>query len=265
MTHLHSDHTIDYFKLFNYGWWLGLQSTQRPVEVFGPGRRSTLTTPYPGSQPPPPASPANPMPGIADLTDSLFAGYATDINDRVRDNQFTDLRSLINVHDITIPGFDPTIETLEIMPAMAPFPIYEDDRVRVTATLVNHFPVFPAFAYRFDTDDGSVVISGDTGISTNLAVMAAGTDLLLHEVIDSSYIDALYERNKNASLRHHLMTAHTPSTELGRFAEDLGARQLALHHLVPAEPPVERWEAARANYKGVFHVGADLTAINLRH
>ena len=103
----------------------------------------------------------------------------------------------------------------------------EDDRVRVTATLVNHFPVFPAFAYRFDTDDGSVVISGDTGISTNLAVMAAGTDLLLHEVIDSSYIDALYERNKNASLRHHLMTAHTPSTELGRFAEDLGARIIA--------------------------------------
>jgi ribonuclease BN (tRNA processing enzyme) len=262
VTHLHSDHTIDYFKMFNYGWWAGLQKITRPVEVIGPGRRTSLTTAYQGSQPPPPASPANPMPGLTDMTNSLFDAYATDINDRVRDNRFTDLRSLINVHDIAIPGFDPAIETLETMPDMNPFPVYEDDRVQVTATLVNHFPVFPAFAYRFDTDDGSVVISGDTGKSTNLARMAADTDLLLHEVIDTSWIDELYADNE--ALRHHLMTSHMPSTELGQFADALGARQLALHHLVPAEPPVERWQRAQENFTGTFHIGTDLAAINLR-
>lgn len=262
ITHLHSDHTIDYFKMINYGWWTGLQHITQPVKVIGPGRRASLTTAYPGSQPPPPANPANPMPGITDMTNSLLAAYATDINDRVRDNRFTDLRSLIDVDDITIPGFDPAIETLEIMPAMDPFPVYEDDRVRVTATLVNHFPVFPAFAYRFDTDDGSVVISGDTGKSANLARMAADTDLLLHEVIDTSWIDEQYADNE--ALRHHLMTAHMPSTELGRFADELGARQLALHHLVPAEPPVERWLKSRENFSGTFHIGTDLAAINLR-
>ncbi|MDN3460758.1 MBL fold metallo-hydrolase [Rhodococcus sp. APC 3903] len=264
VTHMHSDHAIDYFKMFNYGWWVGLQAVNRPVEVFGPGRRNSLTTPYSGSQPPPPANPSNPMPGITDLTDAVFSGYASDINDRVRDNRFKDLRSLINVHDIAIPNIDIGIETLESMPAMAPFPVYEDDRVRVTATLVNHFPVFPAFAYRFDTDDGSVVISGDTGKSANLAVLAADTDLLLHEVIDIDYINELYELNGNDSLRQHLMSAHMPSNELGQFADDLGARQLALHHLVPAEPPRERWAAARQNYNGIFHVGTDLAAINLR-
>ena len=36
----------------------------------------------------------------------------------------------------------------------------QNDRVKVTATLVNHPPMVPAFAYRFDTADRSIVISG---------------------------------------------------------------------------------------------------------
>lgn len=62
----------------------------------------------------------------------------------------------------------------------------------------------------------------------------------------------------------HYAYAFRPSAELGKFAEYLGARQLALHHLVPAEPPVERWQAAQIGYSGVFHVGKDLNAINFR-
>ncbi|MWA16159.1 hypothetical protein [Streptomyces sp. BA2] len=38
----------------------------------------------------------------------------------------------------------------------------------MTATLVDHHPAAPAFAYRFDTPNGSVVFSGDTGVSDNL-------------------------------------------------------------------------------------------------
>ncbi len=36
------------------------------------------------------------------------------------------------------------------MPPVAPFPVYEDERVKVTATLVNHAPVFPSLAFRFE-------------------------------------------------------------------------------------------------------------------
>jgi ribonuclease BN (tRNA processing enzyme) len=41
-----------------------------------------------------------------------------------------------------------------------------DDQLTVRATLlVDHPPVAPAFAYRFDATDRSIVISGDTARS----------------------------------------------------------------------------------------------------
>jgi len=40
--------------------------------------------------------------------------------------------------------------------------VMQDDNVRVRCALVDHPPVTPAFAYRFDSPDRSIVISGDT-------------------------------------------------------------------------------------------------------
>jgi len=45
-------------------------------------------------------------------------------------------------------------------PEMEPFKIYEDDRVCVSLSLVYHAPIWPAFAYRFDTDERAVVFCG---------------------------------------------------------------------------------------------------------
>src|SRR5687768_17404620 len=55
-------------------------------------------------------------------------------------------------------------------------PVMADDNLRVTATLVDHPPVVPSFAYRFDAVDRSIVISGDTAPSQNLVKLAAGAD-----------------------------------------------------------------------------------------
>jgi ribonuclease BN (tRNA processing enzyme) len=48
----------------------------------------------------------------------------------------------------------------------------QDENVKVTATLVHHPPVVPAFGYRFDAADRSIVISGDTAPSDNLIQLA---------------------------------------------------------------------------------------------
>jgi ribonuclease BN (tRNA processing enzyme) len=114
-------------------------------------------------------NPKNPTPGTRDMTKYLFRAYATDINDRIRDNGKQDLRRFVEVHYIELPqilGF--SSPNLTPHPDMEPFVIYEDDRVRVSATLVQHAPIWPAFAFRFETDDGAVVFSGDTGPSKNL-------------------------------------------------------------------------------------------------
>ena len=57
--------------------------------------------------------------------------------------------------------------------------------------LVQHAPVFPAFGFRFDTPDGSVVFSGDTGPCDNVVRLARGADVLVHEVID---VDRMTDR-----------------------------------------------------------------------
>src|SRR4030095_8486820 len=65
------------------------------------------------------------------------------------------------------------------IPADEPFVVRPEDEhgVTVTATLVQHAPVFPALAYRFDTPHGSVVFSGDTGPCDNVARLAQGADI----------------------------------------------------------------------------------------
>ena len=96
---------------------------------------------------------------------------------------------------------------------MEPFKFFEDDRVRVSATLVEHAPVWPAFAYRFDTDDGSIVFSGDTGRSENLVKLAKGADILVHEVIVTNWVKGLFPTPRSIAqegLMQHLLNAHTP-------------------------------------------------------
>jgi ribonuclease BN (tRNA processing enzyme) len=67
--------------------------------------------------------------------------------------------------------------------------VMSDDNLKVTAALVDHPPVVPAFAYRFDARDRSIVISGDTAPSDNLVKLAGGTDVLVHSVMYPPAID----------------------------------------------------------------------------
>jgi Metal-dependent hydrolases of the beta-lactamase superfamily III len=108
LTHLHSDHTIDYFNLFLYGWYDGLTGVKQPVQIYGPGRRGQMEPIFnipgqPASAPPPIVNPENPTPGTVDMTNYLYQAYALDINDRLRDAHRPDLRTLMQVHDIAIP------------------------------------------------------------------------------------------------------------------------------------------------------------------
>jgi ribonuclease Z len=60
--------------------------------------------------------------------------------------------------------------------------IYQNNGVKVTAFLVDHGPVKPAFGYRVDYAGHSVAMSGDTRFSENLIKHSQGVDLLIHEV-----------------------------------------------------------------------------------
>ncbi len=93
----------------------------------------------------------------------------------------------------------------------------EDDRVKVTAALVKHPPVEPSFAYRFDTADRSIVISGDTarrqagqGWCDDLLRLSRGADVLVHEALYPPAIARLARSVGNASrLVEHVLASHT--------------------------------------------------------
>src|SRR5699024_6997307 len=112
--------------------------------------------------------PASPAPGTTEMVRRHFEAFATDLNDRIRNSRKLDVRTILSVHDIELPEIDGFVSANATPhPPMEPFEFHRDERVVVSATLVQHAPVFPAFAFRFDTAHGSVVFSGDTSPSEN--------------------------------------------------------------------------------------------------
>ena len=144
--------------------------------------------------------------------------------------------------------------------------VLADDNVKVTATLVDHPPVVPAFAYRFDGSDRSIVISGDTAPSQNLVKLAAGADVLVHSVMYPPAIDRLVARVPNAAALKASILAHQTSAEdAGRIAEEARVKTLVLSHFVPSDDPDvtdAMWlDAARRHFRGTVIVGKDLLEV----
>jgi ribonuclease BN (tRNA processing enzyme) len=133
--------------------------------------------------------------------------------------------------------------------------------------LVQHAPVFPALAYRFDTPGGSAVFSGDTGPCDNLVRLAEGADYLVHEVIDISFIaDRVAKLPNRDSIINHLTESHTSPEDAGRIASRAGVKTLVLSHLVPGDSEFAEdvWEGrARSEFDGTVICGVDLDQFDL--
>lgn len=267
LTHLHSDHACDYFNLFLLGWPI-LQHNP-PVQVHGPGSAGPMCAlPAEGDEPAIPlVSPDNPTPGLVDVTQHHIAANAFDLNVRMREAGRADLTELIEPHEIAIPAGLGAGPLGPVSPPMEPIVVSEDDDVRVTATLVQHAPVFPAFAFRFDTAAGSIVISGDTAPCPNLVSLARGADILVHEVYDDARSDELgREETWEAARRlHHLVTSHTPLSQVGKVAADAGVGRLVLTHFIPGDDvlPDEHWTAGVTSFDGEVTVAHDLLELRL--
>jgi ribonuclease BN (tRNA processing enzyme) len=185
-------------------------------------------------------------PPLAQMTRQFLDLNAFDIATRVADEGRPPLDELIAPHEITGDGV-----------------VLRDQNVTVTAALVDHPPVAPAFAYRFDCPDRSIVFSGDTRPSANLIRLARGADILVHEVMYLPALERLIASEPNApSLREHLLASHTTTEQVGRIASEAGVGTLVLSHLVPggdASLTDDIWrEAVRPYFSGSIVVGSDL-------
>jgi len=150
--------------------------------------------------------------------------------------------------------------------------VYTANGVKVTAFLVDHSPVSPAFGYRIDYRGHSVVLSGDTKPSDNLVKFSQGVDVLIHEVgrwkqdpvftgppdeIVPSLPGTGTTRRQGQIIAEH----HTDGAEAGRIFERVKPKLAVFSHYNVA--PAATLPLVRQAYAGPVEFGEDLMTIEI--
>lgn len=190
-------------------------------------------------------------PPLQRMTRQFLALNDADIQTRIKDEGRPALDKLIVPHDIKRPGI-----------------VLQHDNVTVRAAQVVHPPVTPAYAYRFEHQGCSIVISGDTSYSPQLVELAREADILVHEIMHTPSLEKLLATEPNAlRLKEHLLASHSSCEQVARVAREAKVKKLVLSHFVPGGYPYlddQVWlDAVRPHFDGEIIVGRDLMEISI--
>jgi ribonuclease Z len=208
ITHFHSDHIGDLGELQLQSW---AGRRPQPLDVYG-------------------------GPGIEDVVAGFNAAYAQDQAYRTGHHGESIMPS-------ATWGMVPHVVTLDGGPTPAKDRsgvAYDDGELRVTAIEVDHAPIEPAYAYRFDYKGRSVVITGDYKAHPPLALAAAGADLLVSEALSRSMTSSLETaarssgRGQVETIMHDIQDYHISPEEAAAIANEAGVGLLVYYHLSPA-------------------------------
>lgn len=204
-THLHWDHIADFNYLLMTVWNCGKED---PLVVWGPE-------------------------GTEKMVAAFLEAHSVDV-EFVR--RFVE--SLPD-HITERPRLEPLLDVRGVSPGL----VLETDRCRVTATEVEHLNLLgfsgADWAYRVDTEQGSVAFSGDTVPCDAMAELAADVDILVHE---ATFLDEIIEERAPA------WTGHSGPRGAGEIAARAGAKQLVLTHLGPYDSAPKAIEMASLYY-----------------
>lgn len=179
--------------------------------------------------------------GAKQMTDYLQKAYAYDIKIRIEDDK------------ATIEGGK--LLTTDIKEGV----VYEKNGVKVTAFLVDHYPIIPAFGYRIEYAGHSVVLSGDTRYSENLIRFAKGTDLLVHEVAIGP--DTLSKTDP----KYNILAHHTTPEQACKVFNAVKPKLAVYSHIVRlyGHTTDEIIKLTKLNYSDPFVLGEDLMSFSV--
>ncbi len=195
LSHLHSDHILDYARFVHSRWDQGAGRIPEPT-VYGPAYTARMSELLFGRD------------GV------LHPDLDGRINAPGSQKVFLDRGG-------TLPRRRPEPRVVPLHDGM----IVETDHWKVTAREVLHQPGFiDAFGFRLETDAGTLAYSGDTGPCDGIRDLAQDADILIHMCyfVSGSFTPA---RGPLTASGH---------MECARLAADAGVRTLVTTHLPPS-------------------------------
>lgn len=225
ITHYHSDHTLGIPDVWLTG-WLSNPSAQR-------------TTPF---------HVIGPV-GAKALMSNLQNAYAADIKIRIEDTKLPPEGIAIVAEEFDKDGL-----------------VYEKNGVKVIAFEVDHgAAIKPAYGYRIEYRDRSVVISGDTRYNQNVIKYGTGADVLIHEVAS-----ARPELLATSIPVQRVIAHHTTPREAGRVFSQAKPKMAVYSHIslqgrenFPVPTIDEVIAETRQTYSGALVAGEDLMSFDI--
>jgi ribonuclease Z len=133
--------------------------------------------------------------------------------------------------------------------------VVDNNGIKVTAFLVDHGRVKPAFGYRVDYGGHSVALSGDTRFSENLIKFSRGVDVLIHEAAN---VEA--ESRLTPEQRERTNALHTNPEQAGEVFAQVKPRLAVYSHAGESQNIIAR---TRTTYSGPLESGDDLMTIDV--
>jgi len=199
-THLHSDHISDLAD-FHLSSWIN-QNRGSKLNVYGPK-------------------------GVDLVTEGFEKAYQLDYQYR-HDHHGKEIAP------ITVAGFNPI--SIDVGQSV----VLEKDGLKITVFEVSHNPIKPAFGYRFDYKNRSIVISGDTSYNENLIKKSQNADVLFHDALSINIIEGMQAfmekigRDGVWQILEDIKEYHATTLEAAKAANEANVTHLVLYHLIPA-------------------------------
>lgn len=234
ITHPHNDHTGGIAHLLNVAWQY---ARKEPIEIMGP-------------------------PGTEETVQGALAFNRVDEEIRLSENRDQPLSTIVKAKNIGT-GM-----------------VYEDANLKVSTQENSHFQFQPgspaygkykSYSYRFETKYGTVVFTGDTGPSGQLAAFAKGADILVSEALAVDEIRTRMQRagqwqklsdTEKAGWEMHMSQEHITPEQAGQLAAGAGVKTLVLSHLsasgIDKDDYARFVDRAATTFKGKIVAAKDL-------